>query len=321
MVAVIAQTVGAATEVGGRVSTAVHPLTLIAHLIHIYKGLNFEQFRCVSTGCLEKSVLRIDSSPVAYDGAECDLPSPFGVVNIRVAIYRSMADVAVSGVENFSQFKGLPLTWHSSNENGLAWVNRFGVVHGVVTVREIPGTDLHLSVIVWVAGDKHEEFALLYEAALDQLVNCNLLFEHYKRKSIRGKIRFRFSFVWPVDSQLSKSNEMVLDLGFAHQWKSSYKHFARVGFEGIPRGYRGRRRVDSRFKGIPGGDRAEIAGCNSEESWRVEAAGQATVVLRETRGFCGGFCGGNLWFKCPATTYKTSPNALIRPIVARSAVG
>ena len=58
----------------------------------------------------------------------------FWVLQFRITVYSSIADIAVSGVEDVCKLTGLERAWHSSNKDGLPWVNGLGVVHDVITV-------------------------------------------------------------------------------------------------------------------------------------------------------------------------------------------
>ena len=68
----------------------------------------------------------------------------FWVLELRITVYPCIADFAISGVENTCKLTGFERAWHSSNEDGLPWINGLGVVHDVITVRQLPGTNLYL---------------------------------------------------------------------------------------------------------------------------------------------------------------------------------
>lgn len=77
-----------------------------------------------------------------------DPPSPhthtFGILQLWITIDASVADIAVSRVEDVGQLTRLEWAGHAPDKDGLAWVDGLGVVHDVVAVGEQPGTNLHL---------------------------------------------------------------------------------------------------------------------------------------------------------------------------------
>ena len=83
--------------------------------------------------------------PVSYMHFHFRTCAPtFGILEFRVAVDTSVANVAVSRVENVCQFAGLEGARHTTDEHRLTRIDGLSVVHDEVTVREKPGTNLHL---------------------------------------------------------------------------------------------------------------------------------------------------------------------------------
>ena len=58
----------------------------------------------------------------------------FWALELRVAVYPRIADVAVSEVEDICKFTSFERAWHSSNEDSLLWINGLDVVHDIITI-------------------------------------------------------------------------------------------------------------------------------------------------------------------------------------------
>ena len=98
VLAVVAQAVDVATEVGGVASTTMQSMTFITHLVIKNIWFHLDLLVNVPVSDLEESAG--DGAHETDPGTESHPASPFWVLELRVTVNASITDIAISRVED-----------------------------------------------------------------------------------------------------------------------------------------------------------------------------------------------------------------------------